>query len=217
MLNLELITIFALSFLLGSLPFGLLISKYWLGLDIREHGSGNIGMTNVVRVGGKLPGILTFVLDFAKGSLAVWGANLWLSGIEHDPDLLVTQLSLVGGVVIFGHVFSIFLRFKGGKGISTTFGVLAILHFQVALVAAVIWIGTFLARRISSLSALTMLGMLPFLFLIIPVTQGQEIHVPQFFIFSGITALLIYRHRENIHRIFHGAEKPLQNNNTNEV
>jgi len=127
---------FILIFLLGSIPFGLLISRYWLKVDIRRQGSGNIGMTNVMRVGGKWPGIVTFVLDFGKGSLAVLTAQILFPVSETEPESQLIFHSLAGTTVVCGHVFSVFLRFKGGKGISTLFGVLAILQLNVGICAA---------------------------------------------------------------------------------
>ncbi len=126
-----LISFFILVFLLGGIPFGLLISRYWLKIDIRQQGSGNIGMTNVMRVGGKLPGLLTFVLDFGKGSVAVLLAKTFIPAMVIDIETQKIFLSLAGVIVVCGHVFSVFLRFKGGKGISTLFGVLAVLHVNI--------------------------------------------------------------------------------------
>ena len=116
-----LISFFILVFLLGGIPFGLLISRYWLKIDIRQQGSGNIGMTNVMRVGGKLPGLLTFVLDFGKGSVAVLLAKTFIPALVIDIETQKIIFSLAGVIVVCGHVFSVFLRFKGGKGISTLF------------------------------------------------------------------------------------------------
>ena len=138
-----LISFFILVFLLGGIPFGLLISRYWLKIDIRHQGSGNIGMTNVMRVGGKLPGLLTFVLDFGKGSVAVLLAKTFIPAMVIDIETQKFFLSLAGIIVVCGHVFSVFLRFKGGKGISTLFGVLAVLHLNIAICAAGIWLATF--------------------------------------------------------------------------
>ena len=123
-----LISFFILVFLLGGIPFGLLISRYWLKIDIRQQGSGNIGMTNVMRVGGKLPGLIPFVLDFGKGLMAVLLAKTFIPALVIDIETQKIFLSLAGVIVVCGHVFSVFLRFKGGKGISTLFGVLAILN-----------------------------------------------------------------------------------------
>ena len=128
-----LISFFILVFLLGGIPIGFLISRYWLKIDIRQKGSGNIGMTNVMRVGGKLPGLLTFVLDFGKGSVAVLLAKTLIPALVIDIEAQKIFLSLAGVIVVCGHVFSVFLRFKGGKGISTLFGVLAVLNVYICL------------------------------------------------------------------------------------
>ena len=197
-----------LGFCIGSIPFGFLIGKLMLGVDIRSQGSGNIGMSNVMRVGGKLPGILTFLLDFAKGSLVMLIAQSWLT--DSSGNVPVVQWSCVGIATVCGHVYSIFLKFKGGKGISTLFGILVVLNLPVGLLAALVWIGTFLVGRISSLAALTMLGVLPFLFLVIPWLSGETISILQFLLFCGLSLFLMYRHRENIVRLLKGEEKQLK-------
>ena len=200
---------YILIFLLGSVPFGLLISRYWLKIDIRQQGSGNIGMTNVMRVGGKLPGILTFLLDFGKGSLAVLLAQTAFPVSEIEPETQLIFLSIAGVVVVCGHVFSLFLRFKGGKGISTLFGVLAILELNVGICAAFVWAGMFFWKRVSSLSAITMLVVLPWLFLLIPWLQNEPPVWTMFFIFLLLSSLLIFKHRENIQRLLKGQEGQL--------
>ncbi|MBL4823747.1 MAG: glycerol-3-phosphate 1-O-acyltransferase PlsY [SAR324 cluster bacterium] len=204
---------YILIFLLGSVPFGLLISRYWLKIDIRQQGSGNIGMTNVMRVGGKLPGILTFLLDFGKGSLAVLLAQTAFPVSEIEPETQLIFLSIAGVVVVCGHVFSLFLRFKGGKGISTLFGVLAILELNVGICAAFVWAGMFFWKRVSSLSAITMLVVLPWLFLLIPWLQNEPPVWTMFFIFLLLSSLLIFKHRENIQRLLKGQEGQLSSNN----
>ena len=204
---------FLFVFLLGSIPFGLLISRYWLNIDIRRQGSGNIGMTNVMRVGGKLPGILTFVLDFGKGAVAVLLAQTYFPASETDPGTQLIILSTAGIAVVCGHVFSVFLRFKGGKGISTLFGVLAALQLNIGICAALVWVGVFMWKRISSLSAITMLAVLPWLFLLIPWLQNETPVWPMFFLFLLLSSLLIFKHRENIQRLLKGQEGQLSSNN----
>ena len=198
------------AFLLGSIPFGLIVGKLLLGIDVRESGSGNIGMTNVMRVGGKFPGVLTFLLDFGKGSLAVWLAQRWLTGETNAP---IWQVSLIAVTTVCGHVFSVFLRFKGGKGVSTLFGVLATLNLSVGLGAAAVWLGFFIAKRISSLSALTMLATLPVWFLLIPWFQGNSVIWSQFGMFCALDVLLLYKHRDNIARLRTGQETQLKATN----
>ncbi|MEC9012677.1 MAG: glycerol-3-phosphate acyltransferase, partial [SAR324 cluster bacterium] len=182
---------FIFIFLLGSIPFGLLISRYWLKIDIRQQGSGNIGMTNVMRVGGKLPGIMTFVLDFGKGSLAILLAQTAFPVTATAPEEQLLYLSIAGVVVVCGHVFSVFLRFKGGKGISTLFGVLAVLYFSIGMTAALVWVSIFLWKKISSLSAICMLIVLPWLFLLFPWLQNETPFWTVFFLFLLLSSLLI--------------------------
>ena len=204
---------FLFVFLLGSIPFGLLISRYLLKIDIRQQGSGNIGMTNVMRVGGKLPGILTFVLDFGKGSVAVLLAQTYFPASQTDPETQLILLSTAGIAVVCGHVFSVFLRFKGGKGISTLFGVLAALQLNIGICAALVWVGVFMWKRISSLSAITMLAVLPWLFLLIPWLQDETPVWPMFLLFLLLSSLLILKHRANIQRLLKGQEGQLSSNN----
>ena len=213
-----LISFFILVFLIGGIPFGLLISRYWLKIDIRQKGSGNIGMTNVMRVGGKLPGLLTFILDFGKGALAVILAKTFLPSLKIDIETQIIFSSLTGFTVVFGHVFSVFLRFKGGKGISTLFGVLAVLHLNIGICAASIWLAMFFWKHISSLSGITMLIVLPWLFLLIPWLKNELLIWPVFFVFLLLSSLLIYKHLENIKRLIKGQEGQLsvsKNNNIN--
>jgi glycerol-3-phosphate acyltransferase PlsY len=206
------ISFFIFIFLLGSIPFGLLISRYWLKIDIRQEGSGNIGMTNVMRVGGKIPGIMTFLLDFGKGSLAVLLAQTAFPVSEIAPEAQLLYPSLTGVVVVCGHVFSVFLRFKGGKGISTLFGVLAVLHFSIGLSAALVWAGIFLWKKISSLSAITMLFVLPWLFILVPWLENETPVWTMFFLFLLLSSLLIFKHRTNIQRLLKGQEGQLSSN-----
>ena len=193
------------AYLLGSIPFGWLIGRYWLGVDVCTKGSGNIGMTNVMRVGGRLPGVLTFLLDFSKGALAVAFGSI---GLADSKDLHL-WLSLTGAIVILGHVYPIFLGFRGGKGISTLFGTLAVLHFPTGIVAACVWGGVFAWKKISSLSALIMLVSLPILTVLVPFCLGTDVSVAFVGVYTLITFFLTYQHRENIKRLRQGAEDTL--------
>ena len=212
-----LIIYYILIFLLGGIPFGLLISRYWLKIDIRQQGSGNIGMTNVMRVGGKLPGLLTFLLDFGKGSLAIILAKSFIMPMINEIENQKIFLSLAGIIVVCGHVFSVFLRFKGGKGISTLFGVLAILNLNIGFCAAVIWLAMFFWKNISSLSGITMLTVLPLLFLIMPWIKNESPVWPVFFLFLLLSFLLVYKHLENIKRLLRGQESQLSASKNNDV
>ena len=200
---------FIIIYLIGSIPFGLIISHYWLKLDIRNEGSGNIGMTNVMRVGGKRPGILTFLLDFGKGVFAILLAKIFLlnSELNFEEQLFFQNLSAI--FVVLGHVFSVFLRFKGGKGISTLFGVLIILHFNIAVIAAVIWAAIFKWKNISSLSGIIMLSSLPFLFILIPWIKNESPIWTIFLLFLMLSLLLLFKHKDNFKRLVRGQEKKL--------
>ena len=211
------ISFYILVFLLGGIPFGLLISRYWLKLDIRQLGSGNIGMTNVMRVGGKLPGLLTFLLDFGKGSLSIILAKIFVMPMINEIETQKIFLSLAGVIVVCGHVFSVFLRFKGGKGISTLFGVLAVLNLNIGICAAGIWLAIFLWKRISSLSGITMLTLLPLLFLIMPWIKNESPVWSVFFLFLLLSFLLVYKHLENIKRLLRGQEGQLSASKNNDV
>ena len=212
-----LISFYILVFLLGGIPFGLLISRYWLKIDIRQQGSGNIGMTNVMRVGGKLPGLLTFLLDFGKGSLSIILAKIFVMPMINEIETQKIFLSLAGVIVVCGHVFSVFLRFKGGKGISTLFGVLAVLNLNIGICAAGIWLAIFLWKRISSLSGITMLTVLPLLFLIMPWIKNESPVWSVFFLFLLLSFLLVYKHLENIKRLLRGQEGQLSASKNNDV
>lgn len=186
-----------LAYFLGAIPFGLLITKYFLGFDVREQGSGNIGMTNVMRTAGKTPGIITFLLDFGKGALAVFLA------VHFAPNAIELQ-ALVGVLAVFGHTRSVFLKFTGGKGVATNYGVWAFLDWHIFVLIAGVWVGVFLLKRISSLSALTSLAFFP------AVTYFFHGFSP-FFIAALLLALyILVLHKENIQRLLEGKEGVLK-------
>ena len=203
-----------IAYLLGSIPFGLLIGRFWLGVDVRQQGSGNIGMTNVMRVGGKLPGALTFILDFGKAWLAVVIADLLLVD-ESTPEPAFGTLMLVGAFAILGHVFPVFLRFKGGKGISCQIGTLLAVYYPLALVGMGTWLLMFAWKKISSLSAIVMLCLLPAVSLVLP---GMMTEMPTWdltAIQAALSLLLIYCHRDNLRRLREGSEGILQSPSSN--
>ena len=172
-----------ISYLLGSIPFGLLLTKLFLKKDIRKIGSGNIGATNVLRSGNKLIGYFTLLLDIFKAIIPVLFIKF------NYPDFVyISALS-----VFLGHVFPIWLKFKGGKGVATYVGILFSLNLIYGLVFGIAWILIFLIYRYSSLSSLIGSLSIPiYLF----ITNENQI------IFFGIMFVLIfYTHRENIKRL----------------
>jgi acyl phosphate:glycerol-3-phosphate acyltransferase len=178
-----------LGYLLGSIPFGLLVTRL-AGLgDIREIGSGNIGATNVLRTGSKSAAALTVLLDLAKGFAAVviasgWGENAAL-------------LAAAGAII--GHMFPVWLGFRGGKGVATALGVVMALAWPVALTAALVWLAAALVFRYSSLAALlaAVVGAAVAPFVADPLTAA---------VIAGIALLIILRHHANIRRLISGTE-----------
>lgn len=195
-----------LSFLVGSIPFGYLIGQV-KGIDIREHGSGNIGATNVWRVLGSTWGLFAFILDFFKGFLPVFVLDLL---IEHWPETETLDfLSVACGIaVILGHNYSPWLGFKGGKGIATSAGaLLAIIPWACAVVIA-IWLGALALSRIVSLSSIAASLALPFAVLVF--YPGSYV-LAVFGLVAG--ALGVYRHRSNIDRLRRGEEPKIGQKN----
>lgn len=186
-----------LGYLLGSIPFGLLLTKA-AGLgDIRAIGSGNIGATNVLRTGNKGLAAATLLLDALKGTAAVLVAER-LIGV---PAGYAIVCSLFGGLGAFlGHIFPVWLGFKGGKGVATYIGVLLGLGWQIALIFCAIWLVVAVATRYSSLSALVACVAAPFIAWLV-------LHRPEIGMIGGVmSALLIWKHYPNIERLLAGTE-----------
>ena len=190
--------LYILAYLLGSIPFGLLIAKS-KGIDIREHGSGNIGATNVFRVVGKKFGITCFVLDFGKGFCGAFALPLAF-GLQ---DTAYTGL-IAGALTIAGHNWPVFLKFKGGKGIATSGGVLAAVAPLAVGVALLTWIVLFITSRYVSLAsvlaaaAVTITGWVQF--------AAGTADLPTSIILTLLGAAAIWRHRSNLQRLAKGEE-----------
>ena len=188
-----------LSYVLGSIPFGLLLSRTQ-GVDIRSKGSGNIGATNVFRMVGKKWGLLCFLLDFLKGLVSAWIFPIILL----SPETLQTNPNLpllAGASAILGHNFPVWLKFKGGKGIATSAGVIVAVAPWCILAAAIVWGLSMAVSRIVSLSsilaAITIAVSTWFLPPANPVIDG---------ILTALGLIAIYRHRTNIQRLLKGEE-----------
>jgi glycerol-3-phosphate acyltransferase PlsY len=179
----------ALGYLLGSIPFGLLLTRLAGKGDIRDIGSGNIGATNVLRTGSKWLALLTAILDCLKGTAAVL-----LSRQLFGPD--TSAVAAAGAMV--GHLYPVWLTFKGGKGAATFFGVLLALLPMAALVYAAVWILLLLTIRISSVAGMTAAISAPVMALIL--------HSSYFPMLLGFAVLVLWKHRENIARLTKGTE-----------
>ena len=189
MLNFELFLIILVSYLFGSIPFGLLLTKIFLKKDIREIGSGNIGATNVLRAGNKILGYSTLVLDILKAVLPI----LYIKFFMNDY-LYISALS-----IFIGHVFPIWLKFKGGKGVASYLGILCCLDIFTALIFGVIWISIFILFKFSSLSSLLAS-------LTIPIFHFFYNSNSDYYFYFMMFILIFFTHRENIKRLRNNTE-----------
>ena len=182
-------SVISFSYLLGSIPFGILVSKVFGLGNLRDIGSGNIGATNVLRTGNKLAALITLILDGLKGVLVVVVARF----ISEDAAITASIF------VIIGHIYPVWLRFSGGKGVATFIGAILALSFVTGLLVCFIWIIIALIFRYSSLSAIVSSASAPigvFLF------YDKEALVVTLF----MTVLIWYRHKDNIRRLIDGSE-----------
>ena len=191
------------AFIIGSIPFGLLFTRS-TGIDIREHGSKNIGATNVLRTAGKKPAILTLLGDILKGTSAVVLCKIVLMKTgNNDAASYDFWLGLISLTAVLGHMFSIFLSFKGGKGVATGFGVLAVYSPAIALIMFGIWLLAAFTLRYSSLSALIAFSAMPLMFYL---SGYSDMKIS----FGLLIALFIfYKHKSNIKSLIDGTESKI--------
>ncbi len=178
-----------LGYVLGSIPFGLLLARFGGVGDIRDIGSGNIGATNVLRTGRKGLAALTLILDLLKGTVAVLLARQLLPGCE----------ALAAGAAFFGHLYPFWLGFRGGKGVATYAGILFGLHWPLGLVYGLIWLGALALFRISSLGGLLAAIATPFAALALDQRNLVILLV-------ACSLIIFWKHRENIERLMAGTE-----------
>ena len=223
------------SYLLGSISFAIIFTKKFLGTDIREHGSGNAGMTNVMRTAGKLPGILTFVCDFLKGTVAVLLAKFLYAPLANwlfdqstaslssyrsviEPETILNP-ELVGSIVaifcLLGHIFPIFFKFKGGKGVATLVGAGAAFSPFTALCAFIVFgVVLLMSEYVSLASIIAVISAVPFTYLFFK-DDGTFIWFGDYQVWVAVictaimSSLVIIKHHENIGRLIKGTERKI--------
>ena len=186
----EFLLIIIFSYIIGSIPFGLIITKTFINKDIRNIGSGNIGATNVLRTGNKFIALLTLVCDILKGIIPVLICKLNFNEFLYYASIFA----------LIGHIFPIWLKFKGGKGIATFIGILFILNYFYCGIFLLIWILTNLLFKYSSLSSLIST------FSIMLFSYINE-NIENFYFYIVVTLLFFYTHRDNIKRLSNKSEK----------
>ena len=185
----ELILVISVSYLMGSIPFGLILTKIFLKKDIREIGSGNIGATNVLRTGNKLIGYLTLILDVLKAVIPVIYIKI------NFPELVyISSLS-----VFIGHVFTIWLKFKGGKGVATYVGILFSINYFLGIIFVISWLIIFFISKYSSLGSILSTLVIPIFIFLNTSYENQYFFIIMF-------VLILYTHRENVKRLINKEE-----------
>jgi glycerol-3-phosphate acyltransferase PlsY len=187
------------AYLIGAIPMGYFMARIFKGVDIRDQGSGNVGATNVLRSVGKLPAIITLIFDISKGAIVV----LLIGGYAYKfIDFLDQDFyrCLLGLVAILGHIWPVFLKFKGGKGVATTIGVMAVISPMTLALSLIVWIICFSITSYVSVASLAFGVALP--------TAAAILGQPLYVIIFAITLCILntYKHRENIKRLSKGEE-----------
>ena len=188
----EVLSVISFSYILGSIPSGIIFAKIFNLKDLRTIGSGNTGTTNVLRTGNYTAAALTLVLDFGKACLAIY-----LSQIVNEKLILISSLA-----ILIGHIFPLWLKFKGGKGFACYLGIIFMINFYLFIFISLIWLITFFAKRVSSLSAL------------LSCLSGVLISIiyfnSNFVLVVLLTILIFITHLENIKRLINGTETKIK-------
>ncbi|MEE1279208.1 MAG: glycerol-3-phosphate 1-O-acyltransferase PlsY [Oscillospiraceae bacterium] len=200
----------AVSYLLGSISFAVIFSRLFAKRDVRDSGSGNAGMTNVLRTVGKLPAVLTLVGDLLKAVAAIYFSRWLFSAL---PFLEAERVGMyIGGIfVVIGHIFPIFFNFRGGKGVLTCAGVFLVLDWQLCLICIAIFIIVAFSTGYVSLGSILSMGAAPILTLAVGLTMRSDILLTRTVIWQAvfvavIAGISIFMHRENIKRLLSGTE-----------
>ena len=203
----NLLVIILVSYLLGSIPTSILVGKWFYGLDIREHGSGNAGATNVFRVLGWKPGVAVMLVDIGKGAAAtLYASQIVFTPIGIDPVYLKI---LAGLSAVFGHIWTVFAGFRGGKGVATAAGMLFALYPIAGLICFAVFLIIAFTTRYMSLASMLAAVCLPIVLLIMNNIFHKLVQPPLFVFSIFIAVLIVYTHRSNIKRLLAGTENRL--------
>lgn len=196
-----------IAYLLGSISFAVIFTKIFVKTDVRESGSGNAGTTNVMRVGGVLPGVLTFLCDALKGFVACFiGEKVFLHALASD-EWAVYGAFICGVACMLGHVFPIFFQFKGGKGIATSVGIFAVCCPIAIIIGLTVFAICVLSTKIVSLSS--MIATVTVVTLTIVFDNQNAAFLPQAILAVVMGVIVVVKHKENIKKLINGTEKKL--------
>lgn len=191
------------AYLIGAIPTAVWVGKTFYGVDVRQHGSGNAGATNTFRVLGKKPGAFVMAVDIFKGWAATSLAHLLVTAGVIEPDKLVLFKMIIGVLAVMGHIFPVYVGFKGGKGVATLMGMVLAIHLEAALICLAIFLVVLLISRYVSLGSMIAAIAFPLL-LLLPRFHPEE---PLLTVFGFLLALMVVlTHKKNIGRLLQGQE-----------
>ena len=192
-MNIDILLVFLYSYFLGSIPFGLILTKLFLHEDIRKIGSGNIGATNVLRTGKKFLAIMTLMLDVIKGFLTVYATSIYFNDFVYLAAL----------ICFIGHIYPVWLKFKGGKGVAVYLGTIIFISFKCAVIFGLIWIITLFIYKFSSLSSI-----ISALFVFVYSVFLNNFSLSLYVIIAFV--IMLYTHKENIMRLRNKTENRIK-------
>lgn len=205
---LEFVIVLILSYLVGSFPTAIIAGKLLKKIDIREHGSGNAGATNVFRVLGWKAGLIVLLIDMFKGFVAVYWIAQLIPSAENANMFSIYKI-LAGVAAIVGHIWTIFAGFKGGKGVGTAAGVFLGLQPVPVFICLLVFVGIVYRTRYVSLGSMTAALLLPVILLVQKLILSKPVPVPDIIIALLLAILIVIMHRENINRLVEGKESKL--------
>jgi len=212
--KLSLILPFVLSaieaYILGSISFSIIITKVYTGNDVRKQGSGNAGATNVLRTAGKMPAIMTFAADFIKSIAAIAIAILLAYLFHLNPEYLQFLKCATGIFCMIGHIFPMFFRLKGGKGVTSAAAIVLMLDWRCFVIAISFFIIITIVTRFVSLGSILASSSVPFLILFFESMDKNRFAVPNALLVSVISIIVVVKHRVNIGRLLKGTESRIQ-------